>query len=61
MAIEYKDEGDRENWAGVACFWYSKAVNKSPSVGHLYYHLAILAGPNVFQQLYYYLRSLTYV
>ncbi|KAF2185767.1 hypothetical protein K469DRAFT_777626 [Zopfia rhizophila CBS 207.26] len=59
MAIENKDLHDREIWAGVARFWYSKAVNKSPSVGRLYHHLAIPAQPNALQQLYYSCRSLT--
>jgi Est1 DNA/RNA binding domain len=55
------DPRDRETWAGVARFWYSKAADKSPSVGRLYHHLAILARPNALQQLYYYSWSLTYV
>jgi hypothetical protein len=61
MAIEDEDLRDRETWAGVARFWYSKAADKSPSVGRLYHHLAILARPNALQQLYYYSRSLTCV
>ena len=61
IAIKDKDLRDRETQTGVICFWYSKAADKSPSVGRLYYHLAILARPNTLQQLYYYLRSLTYV
>lgn len=61
MAIEDEDLRDRETWAGVARFWYSKAADKSPAVGCLYHHLAILARPNVLQQLYFYCRSLTCV
>ncbi|OCK77900.1 hypothetical protein K432DRAFT_406929 [Lepidopterella palustris CBS 459.81] len=61
MAIEDEDLRDRETWAGVARFWYSKAADRSPSVGRLYHHLAILARPNALQQLYYYSRSLTCV
>ncbi|KAF2803996.1 uncharacterized protein BDZ99DRAFT_426165 [Mytilinidion resinicola] len=61
MAIEDEDLRDRETWAGVARFWYSKAADKSPYVGRLYHHLAILARPNALQQLYYYSRSLTCV
>ena len=61
MAIEDEDVRDRETWAGVARFWYSKAADKSPTVGRLYHHLAILARPNALQQLYYYSRSLTCV
>jgi len=59
MAIEDEDIRDRETWAGVARFWYSKAADKSPNVGRLYHHLAILARPNVLQQLYFYNRALT--
>jgi hypothetical protein len=61
MAIEDQDVRDRETWTGVARRWYSKAVDRSPSVGRLYHHLAILARLNGLQQLYYYSRSLTCV
>ncbi|KAF2805546.1 uncharacterized protein BDZ99DRAFT_423858 [Mytilinidion resinicola] len=61
MAIKNEDLRDRETWAGVARFWYSKAADKSPYVGRLYHHLAILVRPNALQQLYYYSRSLTCV
>jgi hypothetical protein len=61
MAIEDEDIRDRETWAGVARFWYSKAADRSPGVGRLYHHLAILAKPNGLQQLYLYSRSLTSV
>ncbi|PWW75364.1 hypothetical protein C7212DRAFT_352758 [Tuber magnatum] len=36
-------------WVGVARFWYSKATDKTPSVGRLFHHSAVLAGPNVLQ------------
>ncbi|KAG7408569.1 Telomerase-binding protein EST1A [Fusarium oxysporum f. sp. rapae] len=58
MAIEDDDIRDREVWTGVSCHWYSKASDKSPTTGRLYHHLAILARPNVLQQLYYYTKSL---
>jgi hypothetical protein len=61
MAIEDEDVRDRETWAGVARSWYTKAVDKNPTVGRLYHHLAILARPNALQQMYYYSRSLTCV
>lgn len=61
MAIEEKDQRDREVWSGVARFWYSKAADKSPNIGRLYHHLAILARPYTLQQLSYYTRSLTCV
>lgn len=59
MAIEDADIRDREVWSGVARFWYSKAADKSPDVGRLYHHLAILARPYTLQQLSFYTRSLT--
>ncbi|KAF1834907.1 hypothetical protein BDW02DRAFT_316532 [Decorospora gaudefroyi] len=61
MAIEDEDVRDRETWAGVARSWYTKAADKNPTVGRLYHHLAILARPNILQQMYYYSRSLTCV
>ncbi|KAL2355908.1 hypothetical protein BJ546DRAFT_948569 [Cryomyces antarcticus] len=61
MAIEDGDLRDREVWGGVARFWYTKAADKSPTVGRLYHHLAILARPNALQQFYFYSRSLTCV
>jgi len=61
MAIEDDDIRDREVWTGVSRFWYSKAADKSPTVGRLYHHLAILSRSNALQQLFYYTRSLTCV
>jgi hypothetical protein len=58
MAIEDDDIRDREIWTGVSRHWYSKAAAKSPTTGRLYHHLAILARPNVLQQLFYYSKSL---
>ena len=59
MAIEDSDQKNREVWTGVAQFWYGKAADKSPYVGRLYHHLAILARPYTLQQLSLYLRALT--
>ena len=61
MAIEDDDIRDREVWTGVSRFWYSKAADKSPTIGRLYHHLAILARPKALQQLFYYTKSLTCV
>ena len=58
MAIEDDDIRDRETWTGVSRHWYSKASDKAPTAGRLYHHLAILARPNVVQQLSYYAKSL---
>lgn len=57
MAIEDEDLRDRETWAGVARFLYSKAADQSPGTGRLYHHLDILARPNALQQLYLYSRA----
>ncbi|KZF22918.1 hypothetical protein L228DRAFT_139580 [Xylona heveae TC161] len=61
MAIEDKDPEDREIWTGVARLWYSKAADKLPQVGRLYHHLAILARPDVVQQLFLYAKALSVV
>ncbi|CUS11446.1 unnamed protein product, partial [Tuber aestivum] len=52
MAAEDGGARDRDAWAGVARFWHSKVTDKPPFVGRLFHHLAILAGPNVLQQLF---------
>ncbi|PUU75592.1 hypothetical protein B9Z19DRAFT_1089973 [Tuber borchii] len=58
MVALYDDIRDRDVWAGVARFRYSKATDKTPYVGRLFRRLAILARPNVLQQLFYYCKSL---
>ncbi|KHO01376.1 uncharacterized protein MAM_00377 [Metarhizium album ARSEF 1941] len=58
MAIEDSDIQDRENWTRVSRNWYTMASNKIPRVGRLYHHLAILARPDVIQQLFFYAKSL---
>ncbi|KUI62848.1 Protein SMG7 [Cytospora mali] len=58
MAIEDEDIRDREIWTAVSRHWYSKASDKAPTTGRLHHHLAILARPNVVQQLFYYTKSL---
>jgi hypothetical protein len=59
MAIEDEDIRDRRTWAAVARSWYTKAAHKSPTVGRLYHHLAILARPIALQQPHYHGHSLT--
>ncbi|KAL2005513.1 hypothetical protein VTN00DRAFT_2724 [Thermoascus crustaceus] len=61
MAVEEADMQDREVWAGVARDWYNKAAGKSPDVGRIQHHLAVLARPNIVQQLFYYTKSLVSV
>jgi len=58
MAIEDDDVRDREVWQNVATFWYSKVADKTPGVGRIYHHLAILARPNILQQFFYYCKAL---
>jgi len=58
MAIEEADLRDREIWSNVARMWYNKAADKSPNVGRIQHHLAVLARPNIVQQLFYYSKSL---
>ena len=58
MAIEDDEPRDREVWSNAARFWYKKAADKSPNVGRLYHHLAILARPYTIEQLSLYTRSL---
>jgi Est1 DNA/RNA binding domain len=57
MAIEEVDMRDREVWAGDARMWYGKASDKSPNVGRIQHHLAVLARPNIVQQLFYYSKA----
>lgn len=57
MAIE-DDIGDREVWQNVTGSWYCKAADKTPHVGRLYHHLAILARSSLLQQLFYSCKSL---
>jgi hypothetical protein len=59
MAIEDDDIRDKEVWTQVSRQWYLKASGKNPQIGRLYHHLAILARPNAFQQLFYYTKSLS--
>lgn len=53
------DPSQGEMWKNIAFLWYNKAVDKSPDVGRLYHHLAILARPFTLEQLSLYMRALT--
>ncbi|EFW13291.1 conserved hypothetical protein [Coccidioides posadasii str. Silveira] len=57
MAVEESDR-DREVWAGVARYWFNKLADKSPMVGRIQHHLAVLARPNILLQLFFYSKSL---
>ena len=41
--------------------WYDKAADKSPNVGRILHHLAVLARPNGSQHLFYYTKALVSV
>lgn len=41
--------------------WYNKAADKAPNVGRIQHHLAVLAQPNIVQQLFYYSKALVSV
>jgi hypothetical protein len=56
MTIEDENLRDREVWSGVARTWYSKAAAKPPGVGRTHHHLAVVARPNIVQQLSYYTK-----
>ncbi|KAF2813500.1 uncharacterized protein BDZ99DRAFT_381951, partial [Mytilinidion resinicola] len=59
MAIEDDDLQAREIWRGVAISWYQKTAAAKPNVGRLSHHLAILARPDISEQLFLYAKSLT--
>ena len=59
MAIEHDDAKDRQIRSSVARSWYGKAAKKSPTIGRLYHHLAIIARPYTLEQLSSYVRCLT--
>jgi len=58
MALEDPDLRDREIWSGVARTWYNKAADESPNVGRIQHLLAVLARPNIVQQVFYYSKAL---
>ncbi|KAG6040408.1 hypothetical protein E4U41_000652 [Claviceps citrina] len=58
MAIEDNDLESREVWSRVSKYWYTQASDRAPTTGRLYHHLAILARPNILQQLFFYAKSL---
>jgi hypothetical protein len=61
MAIEESDMRDRETWSNVARTWYNKAADRSPDIGRIQHHLAVLARPNIVCQLFYYSKALVSV
>ncbi|OQE39832.1 hypothetical protein PENCOP_c006G01905 [Penicillium coprophilum] len=58
MAVEELDKKDRELWAGVSRYWYNQDAEKSPDNGRIQHHLAVLARPDILQQLFHYTKAL---
>ncbi|KAK5076668.1 hypothetical protein LTS08_005839 [Lithohypha guttulata] len=58
MAIEEVDLRDREVWSNTARTWYNEAADLSPNTGRIQHHLAVLARPNIVQQLFLYSKAL---
>ena len=52
---------ERETWAGVARYWYLQVSDRNPNVGRIQHHLAVLARPDMVQQLFHYTKSLVSV
>jgi hypothetical protein len=61
MAVEESDMRDRQIWAGVSRYWYNQDADRNPDVGRIQHHLAVLARPEVLQQLFYYTKALVSV
>lgn len=61
MAVEQENMTGEHTWTNMSRWWYLKFADKNPSVGRLYHHLAILAGNNALEQIYYYSRSMNSV
>ncbi|KAJ6117912.1 DNA/RNA-binding domain E.t1.c1-type [Penicillium sp. IBT 18751x] len=61
MAVEEANMRDREVWAGVSRYWYNQGAERKPDVGRIQHHLAVLARPDVLQQLFYYSKALVSV
>lgn len=59
MAVEEVDMRDRDTWSAVSRYWYGRAADKAPEIGRLQHHHAVLARPNLLQQLFYYSKALT--
>ncbi|ODM19129.1 hypothetical protein SI65_05746 [Aspergillus cristatus] len=61
MAIEESDLQDRKTWASMARHWYHKAADRRLNLGRIQHHLAVLAWPDMLQELFYYTKSLVSV
>ena len=49
----------KELWGTTARSWYGKAADRQPTIGRLYFHIAISTTQNILQQLFFYSKSMT--
>lgn len=61
MAVEDSDARDRDTWAAVSRYWYNQEADRSPDLGRIQHHLAVLARPDALQQLFHYTKALVCV
>lgn len=61
LSLEDSNSPERAVWVGIARYWYNRAADKNPGVGRIQHHLAVLAWPDIVQQLFYYTKSLVSV
>lgn len=61
MAVEESDMRERKVWAGVSRYWYNQGADSGPDIGRIQHHLAVLARPDVLQQLFHYTKALVSV
>lgn len=60
MALEDQNLRERENWCGIAMYWYNQAEDRAPGLGRIQHSiaLAIVSRPNIVQRLFYHTKSL---
>ncbi|CAG8887465.1 unnamed protein product [Penicillium egyptiacum] len=58
MAVEVFDKKDRELWARVSRYWYNQDPDRSAENGRIQHHLAVLASPDILQQIFHYTKAL---
>ncbi|KXG51315.1 DNA/RNA-binding domain, Est1-type [Penicillium griseofulvum] len=56
MAVEEFDQRDHELWAGISRYWYNQVETQEN--GRIQHHLAVLAYPDLLQQLFHYTKAL---
>lgn len=61
LKVSQEDSYLSKVWSGVAERWYDKAADKSPNVGRIQHHLAVVAQPDIIRQLFHYSKALVSV